>query len=277
MGFVTRVKHSVRPLARLGCVSIGTVYVLVGVLALLALSGRLTGSADEDRMVLILMDVPGGSLVIWGIIAGCVAYLVWRTLEAMADPYELGSGWKGLAMRSGMAASAAGYGVIALSAARLATGGGGSDREASEEQQQLLVAQVLEWPAGAWLVGAAGLAVAAVAAGQFVLLFRRGYVMEINLEDRRPAVRKTIHILAWYGYAARGVILAVLGYFLVRAAVEFDPGEVGDTDTAFDFIGGGAVGDSAFFVVALGTIAYGLFMYACAWFYQFEKAKPSGS
>lgn len=51
---------------------------------------------------------------------------------------------------------------------------------------------------------------------------------------------------------------------------------MGDTDTAFDFIGGGVVGDSAFFVVALGTIAYGLFMLANARYYQFEARGPDG-
>jgi hypothetical protein len=41
-------------------------------------------------------------------------------------------------------------------------------------------------------------------------------------------------------------------------------------DTAFDFVGGGLVGDTAFAIVALGTIAYGVFMYANAWHYRFE-------
>lgn len=78
--------------------------------------------------------------------------------------------------------------------------------------------------------------------------------------------------MAWWGYAARGVILAVLGYFLIGAALSRDPSRVGDTDTAFDTIGGGFVGDAAFFLVALGTVAYGGFMYAAALFYRFQTA-----
>ena len=67
MGIISRVRRRARPLARFGCVSIGTVYVLVGVLALLALSGRLTGQADEDRIIRVLLDVPGGLLLIWAV------------------------------------------------------------------------------------------------------------------------------------------------------------------------------------------------------------------
>jgi hypothetical protein len=85
-------------------------------------------------------------------------------------------------------------------------------------------------------------------------------------------VEKILHGLAWYGYAARGVILCVLGYFLLTAGMTHDAAAAGDTDTAFDFIGGGLVGDSAFFLVALGTVAYGVFMYCCAAYYRFDGA-----
>lgn len=110
-----------------------------------------------------------------------------------------------------------------------------------------------------------------------MLLLRRSYTIEINLDDRTPAVRRAIHALAWYGYAARGVIIALLGFFLLRGGLNEDASKVGDTDTAFDTIGGGLIGDSAFFVVAVGTVAYGLFMYACALFYRFERRGQSGA
>lgn len=273
VAFIHRLKRKARPLARFGCASIGTVYVLVGVLALLALSGRLPGQADEDRMLQVVRDLPGGALLILGIAAGLFGYIVWRVIEAIADPYEFGSHLKGYAIRTGIALSAVAYGVVAVSAARFALGNGpNGDEDASEERQQLIVAQVLDWPGGAWLVGLAGALVAITAVLQFVLIARRSYTMEIDLEPRAAATRHSIHALAWYGYAARGVILAVLGYFLIEAAYRHDPEQVGDTDTAFDTIGGGAIGDLAFLLVALGTVAYGVFMYASALFYQFQTA-----
>lgn len=262
----------IRPLARMGCAAVGSVYVLVGILALLALSGRLTGSADEDRMVYILMGVPGGPAIIWGIVIGAAAYVVWRIVEALADPHGFGAGPAGLVQRSAMGLSGSFYGLIAFSAARIALGRAGGTGEAAENEQQLLVAQVLAWSAGSWLVGAAGLLVVGFGIAQFVLVARRSYASDIRIAPRTPRARTIIHALAWYGYAARGVILCVLGYFLVKAAATHDPEAAGDTDTAFDFIGGGLAGDSAFAIVALGTIAYGLFMSACAVWYRFEKA-----
>lgn len=267
-----RLSRIARPLARFGCVAIGTVYVLIGVLALLALAGIFIEAADEDRLIHVLRNLPGGTIVVWAIIAGAAGYVVWRAIEAWADPYEFGTSWHGLLVRTGIALSAVGYAVLAYSAARIAAAPLVQGRgQIAEQKRQQLIAGVLTWPAGDWLVGAAGLALAVMGVGQAVLILRRSYTIEIDLEDRAPALRRGIHALAWYGYAARGVMLCVLGYFLLRGGIHSNPSAVGDTDTAFDTIGGGLIGDSAFFVVALGTIAYGLFMYACALFYRFQK------
>jgi len=261
-----------RPLARIGCVSIGTVYVLVGVFALIALSGRFIENADEDRVIHVLMRVPGGAALIWLIVAGILGYVLWRAVEALVDPYGFGNDWKGLGKRAVVALSSMAYGLIAFSAARIALGGRlPNGNQVAEQEQQRLAAGVLAWPGGEWLLGAAGAVVVSVGLAQFALVVRRAYATEIRIHPRTPAGQTVIHFLAWYGYSARGVILCVLGYFLLRGALESDPSEVGDTDTAFDFVGGGLVGDTAFAIVALGTIAYGIFMYVNAWHYRFES------
>lgn len=273
MSVVASLRERARPLARFGCASIGTVYVLVGTLAVLALLGRTPEQADEYRLLRALTSVPAGPVLIWTIVAGTAGYVVWRAIEALSDPFGYGCSWPGMAQRVGMVLSGAGYGVIAFAALRIVTGGpptGG--RDGSEEQQQLLVARLLEWPWGQWLVFAAGCAVVLAALLQLWVLVGRGYLSSLEMAARSPAARRILHGLAWYGHAARSVILALLGYFLARAGLEHDAEEVGDTDTAFDLIGGGAIGDFGFLVVALGTIAYGLFMYACAAFYRFEGA-----
>jgi hypothetical protein len=260
-----------RPLARIGCVSVGTVYILVGALALLALSGRLIEAADEERAVQLLMRIPGGPVVIWGIVLGAGSYVAWRIIEAICDPYGFGAGWKGLGRRAALASSALGYALIGFTTARIALGTGSEPRDAAEEQQQLIIAEVLGWPGGGLLIGFAGAVLALVGVSQFVLVARRAYATEIQIEPQTEFGERVTHFLAWYGYSARGVILCVLAWFLLNGAISGDPKAVGDTDTAFDFIGGGTLGDSAFAVVALGTIAYGIFMYVNAWQYKFDS------
>lgn len=268
MTLLDRLSRATRPLAIVGCVSIGTVYVLVGTLALLALSGHWQGSADEKRMVYLLMESPVGLAVLVSITLGLAGYALWRALEVVTDPYVHGEEGTGWLHRATAAVSALGYGAIAFSIARILVSEGGG-RETSEDTQQALVARVFDWPAGAWLVAAIGVLVVAAGVGQFVVLGRRSYRSDVRMDDASPQARRAVDALAWYGYASRGVILSILGYFLIVSATTRNAEAAGDTDTAFDFIGGGLIGDWAFFVVAVGTIAYGLFMYACAKYYRF--------
>jgi hypothetical protein len=247
-----RIKRAARPLAIMGCISIGVVYVLVGILALLALAGVRTGSADEGRMVQVVLELPAGAVLVWTTVAGLVGYVIWRGVEALADPYDFGSDWRGLAHRAAIASTAVGYGMLAWTAGRIVLEGAGS----GEAERQSLVATVLAWPTGRWLVGGLGGVLLGFAVAQIYVIVRRRYLTELAIDDCPRAWRAAVHGLAGYGYAARAVILGVLGYFLLEAAWRVDPSAVGDTDSAFDFIGGGMVGDTLFFIVALGTVAY---------------------
>jgi hypothetical protein len=268
---LTALRKRARPLARIGCAAIGTVYVLVGAVALVALTGHLIEYADPDRIGRLLRRVPGGVVLLWAIAAGAAAYVAWRLIEATSDPYEAFAGWKGLAKRVGVALSGLAYSLLAYSAARSALRTPAGARDATEHQQQLFVHRVLHWPGGTWIVAAAGLAVVAVGIIQFWFVFRRSYTREIRMQPRSHRTERVLQVLGAYGYSARGVILCVLGYFFIDGAMSHNPAVVGDTDTAFDFIGGGLIGNSAFAVVAIGTVAYGLFMYANAWLYKFES------
>jgi hypothetical protein len=61
----------------------------------------------------------------------------------------------------------------------------------------------------------------------------------------------------------------VLGACLAKAAWASDPSKVRDTDSAFDFLG--SLNHKAFAAVAIGTIAYGAFLWINAAFYRFGR------
>jgi uncharacterized protein DUF1206 len=156
MDVVRRLRERTRLLARIGCIAIGTVYILIGVLALLALSGRMIETADEDRIIYLLMDLPGGAIVVWAIIAGAAGYALWRAMEVIADLYDFGTDWKGQLLRAGAALSALGYGLIAFSAARIAYGYRGGVRDASNRSSSSRSRRPCCGPAAAcWLQGPA--------------------------------------------------------------------------------------------------------------------------
>lgn len=265
-------KGIVYSLARFGCFSIGFVYALIGTIAILSLLRIGEAAADEDRIVLWLLDFQLGIILIYIIAAGLFAWVIWRFFEAITDPYEFGTDKSGILQRIGVALSSLGYGLMAYSAIEIMNGNGGGDPEA---EQQLFIARIFEWPAGRWLIVVAGLITIGAGIVQVKYVYDGAYKKRLDIDRLSSSTRKVIHILAWSGFIARGIILSVLGYFFIKAGVNENPFEVGDTDTAFDFIGGGIIGDSSFFLVALGTIAYGILMVIMVFFYQFEKERDA--
>jgi hypothetical protein len=261
-------KPYVEKLARFGCYSIAGVYMLVGIMAILSFMGLADADADEERILDVILDIPFGEVLIALMIAGLLGYVTWRVFEAYTDPYNFGSDKKGIAKRAGIALSAVGYILVAFAATQILIQGGGGN---GEEDQQSMVAQVLDFPGGAWLIGLVGAATGLAGLVQFKYVAGGDYIKRINLKSMQEWMKTATHILAWAGYLARGIILAIIGYFLISAAVKGDPEEVGDTDSAFDFIGDfGTVGHIIFIAVALGTISYGLFMIINGYFYSFE-------
>src|SRR6476661_3658186 len=90
----------IRTMARLGFAAIGVVYVLMGLLALLAALGQRPGLLpDREEAVEHLRDLPGGSVLLGLIAFGLLGYIIWRFTQAIRDTEGKGHGAKGLGMR----------------------------------------------------------------------------------------------------------------------------------------------------------------------------------
>jgi hypothetical protein len=258
-------------LAVFGCYSVAAVYIIVGVMAILSFLGKSEPAADEERMVKVIMDLPLGEVIIATIILGLLGYVTWRVFEAFADPYQFGSSLKGKAIRTGIALSALGYVIIAFGAGEMLVNGADGS---SERDQQLFISRIFTIPAGEWLVGMAGVMLFLTALVQIKYIYTGDYHERMNYDQMPPWLEKATVVFAWAGYIARSIILGILGFFLVKGAIKSDSDEVGDTDSAFDFIGDfGPVGHVVFIAVALGTISYGLFMILNGIYYSFEGEK----
>ena len=265
-----RLTPAAHGLARVGCVSIGTVYLLIGVWAMLALLRIANPAADEQRILHRLLQFPFGGALIAAVAVGTTGYILWLIFEAVFDPYGFGKTLKGVAERIGIAMSTIAYGAIVVAAAKVLFFG----EPSSEREKQRFVATVLHWPAGPWMIGAAGLVIAVAGLYQLIYVYDGDHARRLLMDRHGKVARTAVNILGWAGYGARCAILLVVGGSLVHAAVSFDPRKVGDTDSAFDFLGlgGGSVGNALFSAVALGTIAYGVVMYINAVYFNFGDA-----
>ncbi len=250
--------------------SIGTVYVLIGVWALLALLRVAQPAADEQRVLHRILHVPFGRVFIAAIAAGTTGYILWLIFEALFDPYKFGNTWKGAAERMGIALSTFAYGTIVSAAVRVLLGDGAS----SQLREQRLVATVLHWPAGRWLIAAAALVLTLIGLYQLKYVYDGDHERRLDMDRHGPRARLAVNVLGWAGYGGRCAILIVFAEFLLRAAYSFNPRAVGDTDAAFDALSlsGGIFGHALFSAVALGTISYGVVMYINAVYFDFGEA-----
>jgi hypothetical protein len=260
----------IRYLPFYGCMSTGIIYLGIGVVAILSFLKLKEGGADESSLLAFLNEYIVGKVFVWIVLLGTISYIAWRIYEAIADPYRYGSQWAGKAKRIAIALSTVADIVIAFSAVRILFGTSDVSVDGQPREERQIVGDMLHQPWGKWVVILIGLAICVTALVQFIYGIRRGYRERLNMSRFNTATKTFVHVLAWVGYFARGVILGIIGFFFIKSGISENAAHVVNTDKAFDFIGD-HVGHAAFILVAAGTICYALFMFALGITYNTEK------
>jgi hypothetical protein len=162
-------------------------------------------------------------------------------------------GFKGIMIRLGNAARAMIYGGVGLEAFRLFNGTTGS----REGQARMWTARIMDFPLGVWIVGIGGLIVAGYGFWEIIVSVRGGGSGALDLSSLRTQSRRVAEAISRFGVGARGLIVTVLGVFLVRAAIQRDPSEArGTRDSILEIV------DFADGIWILGFIGAGLLAYA---------------
>ncbi len=253
-----------------GCISTGLIYLGIGTIAILSFLKIKDGGADESSMLAYLNGFVAGKLLIWIILVGTLCYIAWRIYEAITDPYEYGKSLQGKAVRTGIAMSSVADALIAFTAIQVLAGTTSIQQNGQPEAQRQMVANLLHESWGPLAIFAVGAVMSATALVQLVYGIRRGYRERLDIDHFSAAIRQATHLLGLIGYTARAVILGIIGFFFIKAAIVSDARYVVNTDKAFDFIGD-HIGHVWFIVVAVGTIAYGLFMFMLGASYDVDE------
>lgn len=251
----------IRYLPIYGCISTGLIYSAIGVIAILSYLKIKDGGADEGSLLAFMYDYLAGKIFVWIILLGTLSYIAWRIIEAFKDPYNYGSSWKGIFRRLGIGLSSIADVFIAYSAIMVILGISGIQEDGQPEEQREMAGSMLSEGWGDIAIIALGSTIGITAIIQFYYGITRGYRERLNIKQFSKEIKKLIHILAWIGYTARGIIIGIIGFFFIKAGVVENPGFVVNTDKAFNFIGEN-VGHLQFILVAIGTICYGLFMFS---------------
>jgi len=258
-GGTERAAPWIERLGRLGYAAKGIVYLLVGVLAAEAAVGAravATGSRGAMRHVRTL---PFGDVLLVAVAVGLAGYALWRLVQAVRDTELQGTSPKGLLVRAGYVISGAIYGVLAWTAVELVRGLRTRGDEAVSREH---TAWLLSFPHGPWLVCAVGAVVIGVGVAQLVIAARASFLSKLG--SLSPAIRTWVIWVGRVGFVARGVVLFLVGGFLINAGVHANPRDARGIGGALRELSHQPEGRWLFGAVALGLVAYGVFMLVLA-------------
>lgn len=258
-----RVTRAARPwierLARYGYAAKGVVYVLIGSLAALGAFKGEEGPTDSRGALTQVVRQPYGRVMLCAIAAGLAGYALWRVVQALRDTEEKGTSWKGLSVRAGYACIGVVYAGLSFSAVRLVFGQDAGKN--SDETTRGWTALALMFPLGRLLVGLAGLSVIGFGLWQcykaFTAKFRRKWKGHEMSEHARALATPAGQV----GLVARGVVFGLIGLFLIQAAWRARAEEARGLGGALRALEQQPYGPYVLGAVALGLVAYGLYMF----------------
>jgi len=242
--------------ARAGFVARGAIYLLIGIIAVQIGLGH-GGQADRGGALAQIADKSYGMVVLWLLVLGFAGLALWRFSEAAfgavgPDGHDKGERLKSLAR--GVL-----YSFFFISTLQLVLGTSSSATANGNSQSRDLTARVMAHSGGRLLVGLVGLVVLVIG----VLLAREGWTREFLKKmdlGRAPAgTRSLVEKLGVVGGIARGAVTALVGIFLIIAALRFSPSKAEGIDGALRAFAHTPAGPLLLIPVALGLVAFGLF------------------
>ena len=214
--------------------------------------------------VLRWMDqLPAGSVLLVLIGTGLMGYVVLRFMQAFKDTNHKGTSGKGLSRRAGYFISGMLYLIFLTGCFYLLFPEAGvwKGKEAG------YINKALKLPAGNIAVAIAGAFTFGYGIFEIVRGVKGSYKHHLSFEHVKKWEKLMFTAIGAAGYVARGIVLALAGFFVVRAALEAYAEKAHFTSKALEFISS-YLGNFTMGVIAAGLALYGIFNFVKAKFYQ---------
>jgi hypothetical protein len=247
----------IEKLARFGYISKGIVYSIVGLLAAQVAFGSGGRTTDTQGALHTIVAQPFGKFLLALVAIGLIGYVILRFVQAIKDPENKGTDAKGIAQRIGYAINGFVYAGLAWTAVQIILGSGNTGGSNSTQDW---TAQLLSQPFGQWLVGTIGAFTIGLGFYEFYEAFSAKFRRHLNLTELDDSERKLVMGISRFGLIARGIVFCIIGWFLIQAATLSDASKAGGLDLALQTLAQQPYGPWLLGIVALGLIAYGIYM-----------------
>ncbi len=247
-----------RWLVRLGFLARGLTYGVIGVLAIgLAAGAGTDGTKPSQQGALALVaNAPLGFVLLIVIAAGLLAYAAWKLLQAIQGRGPEGGGGPSASDRVANGAGGIAYLILFAVAVRILAGSGSGGSSGAPKHA---AAGILGWPAGPWLVGAGGLALIGVSLYQAYNALSGHFADQTKTEEMAPKERELFCAVGRVGVVARALVFALCGYFILRAAITYDPASAVGVDGALTRLHHQTLGPWMVGLVGAGLLVFAAF------------------
>lgn len=246
-------------LARTGLVARGVVFGVIGILALEVAFGSGGKTTSQQGALATIAREPFGRVLLVIVAVGLAGYALWRLVSAFDGPRDGPD--DGLKERVPALASGIVYAALCFTAVKLLVGAHATSGASNPKQA---TAGVLGWPGGPALVIAAGVILIGVALFQGYQAIARKFCDDARTEEMGPGVRRTYTALGVSGYLARMVVFLLVGYGVIKAALDYNPRNAIGLDGALHKLAHSAHGPELLGIVAAGLIGFALYCVADA-------------
>jgi hypothetical protein len=149
-----------------------------------------------------------------------------------------------------------GYAVVTALSGRTA---GGSARH-EDNRQAHWSAEVLRWPAGWLWLGALGAALAVIAVVLAVQAVRGTFRDNLDVRRMTARSRRFAIIVGGAGHLGRAALFAIVGGFILAAAVDDNPSDGQGVDGSVRRLAGTTAGAVLLYLVAVAMVLFGVYL-----------------
>lgn len=249
-------------MGRLGYGVKGIVYIVMGVLAVIASKGYRKNPSDTQGALVTIGEAPFGRLALVIVVAGLFGYAAWRLISAATDAERRGDSPTGASLRIGAAFRGIAYGSLGVWTLRYLT----FESAGPDNKPRSVTSRVLEWPLGRWLVIAFGLSLLGYAAYQIYRALSNKFLNRLALNEAGKKTQESIRIVGKFGIVARALVFGMIGLLFVNSGWTYDPSKAGGISKSLAEIAQQPWGGVLYQAVAFGLIGFGLFQIATARF-----------
>jgi Domain of Unknown Function (DUF1206) len=242
-------------LARAGLVARGVIYVLIGVLAVKVALGSGGETTDQQGALKTIASGSFGKVLLGLVTIGLFGYGLWRLVRA-AIGHGAETGEDDTKDRISSLVSGIAYAALGFTAVKILIG---SSSSSSSSKTEKATGGVLGWPLGRYIVIIAGLVVIGVAVDQAIKGIKKKFLEDSKTEQMSPTVDQAFTAAGVIGHLARAVVFALIGWFVIKAAIDFDPDKAVGLDQALSKLASSTFGPVVLAVVAAGLIAFGAY------------------